>query len=509
MTVTTPRPVSSILGVRGRGARGRPPLARREAALVAVAVLACLGVGIAIVASPLVALLVTVLMALGVAVAVHPPLAAYLLVGLTPLIVGIDRGRVVPLLRPNEVLLALCAGALLVRGVWELRSGARFRPRLGLVAASLVLMAVCNSVLPLLWMGVRHQPISSDDLSYAAVLWKFLGLYAVVRYSVRTEGQAMRCLWIGMTTGGLVAVIAILQSLHLFGIDTLLDTFYASVGDTSVLSFSRGSATLGLAAATGDLMIFNLAIAAGYWNRYGFHPKILAPLAVLFLAGIVSAGEFSTIIGMVVAIVALGILFRRADVPIVLGLLGLGAGVVLAPVVMTRLSGFRGGSLPESWVGRLANLRGYFWPRLLEHDNFLLGVQPSARVPSPDTLALPWIWIESGYIWLFWGGGVPLFAAFVFFVIVTVRRSLALARRPGALGVTATGVFVAVLDVAVLMLFDPHITYRGSADMLFVLLALMAALGRDGGAVGSHPHDRHDCPGVPADPTVSSTEVEP
>jgi hypothetical protein len=422
----------------------------------------------------------------------------------TPLVVGIDRGRVVPLLRPNEVLLVLCAGALILRGVWEMRSGVRFRPRLGLVAASLVLMAVCNSVLPLLWMAVRAHPISSDDLSYAAVLWKFLGLYAVVRYSVRTEGQAMRCLWIGMIAGALVAVIAILQSLHLFGIDTLLTAFFGSDGDTSGLSAGRGTATLGLAAATGDLMIFNLAVAAGYWRRYGFHPKILAPLAVLFGVGVVSSGEFSTMIGLAAAIIALGILFRRADVPIVLGLLGLGAGVVLAPVVSTRLSGFSSTSgLPESWVGRLNNLEGYFWPRLLEHDNFLLGVQPSARVPSPDTLALPWIWIESGYTWLLWGGGVPLFAAFVFFVIVAVRRSFALGRRPGALGITATGVFVAVPVVAILMIFDPHITYRGSADMLFVLLALMAALGSDAGAAG------HACPGVRADPSVSSTEVEP
>ena len=98
---------------------------------------------------------------------------------------------------------------------------------------------------------------------------------------------------------------------------------------------------------------------------------------------------------------------------------------------------------------------------------------------------------------------MPLFAAFALFVIVTARSSLARARRPGALGITATAVFVAVGVVAVLMLFDPHITYRGSADMLFVLLALMASLGSTAGAAGQHS------PGVSSDPSVSRSEVEP
>ena len=106
--------------------------------------------------------------------------------------------------------------------------------------------------------------------------------------------------------------------------------------------------------------------------------------------------------------------------------------------------------------------------------NFLLGVQPSARVPSPQSLALPWVWIESGYTWLLWGGGVPLLAGFVLFVWVAVRSSWRMTQRPDAWGVCATAVFVAVPVVAVLMVFDPHITYRGSGDLLFMLLAVLA-----------------------------------
>ncbi|HXY46242.1 MAG TPA: hypothetical protein VEH29_18800, partial [Acidimicrobiales bacterium] len=127
--------------------------------------------------------------------------------------------------------------------------------------------------------------------------------------------------------------------------------------------------------------------------------------------------------------------------------------------------------LPISWIGRLNNLRTYFWPTLFSHFNWLLGVRPAARVPV-SSQAFGYVWIESGYTWLLWGGGLPLLGSYFAFIWIAMRRAWSLLRVPGPVGVAALGVFALLASQVVVMAFDPHLTYRGSADALFAALAL-------------------------------------
>ena len=435
------------------------------------------GVGALLGRQPLAALVLLAAVGVGAWVYLRPEAAAYLLIFLTPLTAGIDRGTVLPVLRPNEALAVLVCVALAIRWIARLRTGAVRMPRLNALDGILIGLAVCTSIVPLMMMLIRHRGITADDLQYAIVLWKYLAVYLIIRFSVRTERQAYWCLALSMAAASIVCVIGILQSLDLFGVPRLLGTLWAPFGVERTLAIGRGSSTLALAAAVADLAILNLVLAVGLLLRGSKHRVLLGGVILCCLFGTLGAGEFSTVLGLFVAMLALVIVSRATRlIGYAVPLLLLGT-VVMWPVIQTRLMGFQSASgLPDSWIVRLRNLNTYFWPELGAHGNWLFGVRPSARVPAAHE-EFGWVWIESGYSWLLWGGGVPLLAAYVWFVVMSMRRAAAAARRStGVVAAIGLAIFAAVAADVVLMIFDPHLTYRGAADALFGLLAILRSL---------------------------------
>jgi hypothetical protein len=272
-----------------------------------------------------------------------------------------------------------------------------------------------------------------------------------------------------------VGIIAVVQSLGLFGVSNILATYYNNFGNTGALDLGRGSSTLALPIAVADLMVFNLAIAAGLLLRGSNHRKALWVLVGILVAGAFGAGEFSGVLGLAIGAVTIAFLSSRVAPILALTPVGLGAATFLKSVIQKRLIGFSNSAgWPISWVTRLANLRTYFWPKLSSHYNFILGLTPTARVPVASQVT-GFVWIESGYTWLLWAGGIPFLISYLYFVSIGVRMMNRIQRRQkDAVGAAATAAVVGLIVVSILMIMDPHLTYRGSADLLFSLLALGA-----------------------------------
>ncbi|MEV7627829.1 lipid II flippase MurJ [Actinoplanes sp. NPDC089786] len=484
---------------RRRRARrlGRGPGATANLVLLAGAA----GAGALLGLNPLAAVMALGAIGVGAWVFARPAVAAYLLIFLTPLTAGIDRGTVLPVLRPNEALAVLVGAALVVRWVVRVRTGGVRIPRMNSLDGAFIGLAVFSSIVPLLMMLARHREITADDLQHAIVLWKYLAVYFIIRFSISSVKQAYRCIALSMATACIVSVLGVLQSLDLFGVPKLLGTLWAPFGVERTLAIGRGSSTLALAAAVADLAVLNLALAVGLLLRGARHRVLLGGVILICLFGTLGAGEFSTVLGLFVAVAMIVVVSRATRlIGYAVPLLLLG-GVVMWPVIQTRLLGFQSASgLPDSWIVRLRNLNTYFWPELGSHGNWLLGVRPSARVPAAHE-EFGWVWIESGYTWLLWGGGVPLLGAYLCWVVVSLRRATAAARHAtGAVAAIGLAVSAAVAADVVLMLFDPHLTYRGAADALFGLLAILRSLTEPPGpddkppGAGHQPRDTEAAP---------------
>jgi hypothetical protein len=425
--------------------------------------------------SELIVLLVLVTLAAFSLIVSRPQFGAYLYLMTSPLIVGIARGDVFPVVRPNEFIAILFIGALALRSVFAMLTRVNLQARVGRVDLAFVLLALTSSVVPLLLRNFRGLAVSTDDLLYPVALWKYLLIYWAFRLSISTPSQVTRCLCLSMASAALVGVIGILQVEDLFGIPVFLHRYYDQPfeGHTTLVT-ERATSTVASAFGLADLMIMNLVIAMTLLRFKQSGRWILWGASALFFSGCIAAGEFSGIIGMGIAMLVFAVISGRLSRVLAVSVPAfLVAGAVFLPVISKRLAGFQEGSgLPPSWHGRWNNLSDYFLPVLFSNFNWLLGVRPAARLPAHETWR-QWVYIESGYIWLLWIGGIPLLVAFIFFAGASGRHLWQIAReRSDAIGVTATAGFAYLIALLILMFLDPHLTLRGSADLFFPLLAL-------------------------------------
>jgi hypothetical protein len=400
--------------------------------------------------------------------------ATYAYLGTLPIIAGIDRGNLIPLVRPNEALLVVLLAGALIGGYLRWCRGERMplqANRLDLPLGAFVLMA---TAWPLLSLMLRGQVPVASDLAAVLPVCKLVAIYLLVRFSVTTDAQLVRCFRLVLWPGAVIALIAILQTLNFGPVVAMLQTVWTPDSNTAALA-ERGTTTLGSPIATGDYIIICLTLLICCGARGLLDRRERLGLGIVLGAGVLAAGQFSTwISGLVVAVLILwrfATVRRRALRFLWLVPVAFAFG---APALIGRLQGFSEYGVPRSWLGRWDNLSSFYLPRF-EPINVLLGVSPNSVLPAPER----WrevIYLESGYLQLLWVGGLPLLAAFIWLSVAVLRRTSELITRPNgqsdAVWAAASTLWVCWWFVIILTVLDPHLTLRGTGDVLFMLIGI-------------------------------------
>ncbi|OLM20179.1 MULTISPECIES: hypothetical protein [unclassified Pseudonocardia] len=399
-----------------------------------------------------------------------PVIGTYAYLATLPIIAGIDRGNLLAWVRPNEALLALVLLGALVGAYLRLCRGDPWPLRSHLTDLPLAVFLLLSTVWPIASLMLRGHVPTAGELAAVLPICKLVALYVLVRCTVVRDDQVVRCVRLIIWPATVVALIAILQTLEFAPVLHALESTWSPDANAGALE-TRGSTTLASPIATGDVIIIAsvLTVACGVRRVLPLRELVLA--GSVLSCGILAAGQFSTWISAAVAVALLlwsvpdlrrwaWRLLPLAPIPLLIG----------APVLMGRFADFGDTGVPVSWQGRWDNLSNAYIPAF-EPVNWLIGVTPDPVLVAPET----WrdvIYLEAGYLAFLWIGGVPVLAGFVWLSASVLRSVRSQVDRPGAAGAVAMTLRISWIFLLVLTVLDPHLTLRGTGDLLFSLLAL-------------------------------------
>ncbi len=427
----------------------------------------------------------------------YPPFASWILVAGTPFIVGVPRNLYLPLLRPNEVFLIIVCFALGVRWLFKSRN---FTFKINKFEVVMLIFVFFGSIMPLVFTYGRLRPLLNDDIFYSITLWKFVAIYAIIKSTIRTPQQVRELLWVTLLASTVIGFMAVLDSRNTANFAFTLANYFPP--GQNVINDGRGAATIGNPIGLGGYMAIHSFIAFAMLLKGERPVWLLGPIAFMGVFGTMGSGQTSGLIALVAGTAGFVLVTKSIKKVLTFGIpVMIVTSFLLYPIIEARVTGLsndgtltswqRDGieNLPpqdqpfaiyvtnpgSSWDVRQYNLESFFLPQFKSLNDWLWGVSPQARVPEPDSGVndAQYIWIESGHLWLFWIGGLPLFVAFMLFMFYGAKYMWDQSRsREGPVAIAAVGAFSAFCALFVVQTFDPHITLRGSADIFWPLIAL-------------------------------------
>lgn len=444
--------------------------------LIPVIVAACTGVLLGAISlfSPLIAVGVSLAIILILVALKKPMFLCILVVTATILTSGIERGRFVPVLSINEIIL-LFAG---VMSLMIFVAGKRWRINLpGYFGAAFSILIVGTMVSPIAYFLITETPLTMNNAFKLAAPLQYLLLFWVFVSLPESEADHKTIIWWMLGLGALVAVIGIAQGLGIGIVEQILSSIYASSHEAMAASVGRITSILG---SWNTLGIFMMSIIFLCWSAL-FEVDLLRGrvlimgVMALCVLCLLMSGSYAGIIGSVIGLVFMQVVSQRKikSIPalitcfMALVLIVLLCYPFLRPLIERRLAyQFRyGGLIPQTLSFRFQVWRDVFIPAIKEH--FPWPVYPSVPVNYA------WQFEESQYILLLFRTGLVGFLAYLLWIGITCSWLMRNYRTGKGFTKAITSAALTIVAVLVITGFTNEVfSFAGTIDFLWILLAL-------------------------------------
>jgi hypothetical protein len=398
-------------------------------------------------------------------------------VGLTPLVGGIRRGLLIPVVRLSELLVAVTFACVVGVMLAEHR-----RPRFGPIDIAYGVLLLFGTAVPVMVAFYTDGALSTDGWSTFLGPVKFYLAYRIVVDTVRTDSDLRRLLICLLFAGAAVAVVGIFEYFNVGNLQSFLNAYFmeGDLTDTwqqQVADTRRIIATVGSWNVSGAFFAFHVAlvIALVQLRTWILRRWMVISVGAICAVGLLLSGSMASTLGLCIAITTYAVVRHRVPRPTILVsalVVAILAGILFRPFLEVRLeTQYPAGAselIPSSVQYRIALWRDQFLPALRDHE--ILGLGPS--LPSQ----IDWMTEESQYLFNMYKGGIPyLFATLGLFAVLIVQLRRRYPYQTGgqqAATLSALGLSVALV---VINLNNAYSTYGVPAQTFWVLVGLSSA----------------------------------
>ncbi len=446
-----------------------------------------LGTAILLSISPYVALVPVVLAVLLIPLVRRPRIAPAVVLLLVPLVSGMPRGSIVPIFKPNELVLIF----VFVAYALALLLGKKQKIETTFLDKAFLIFVMARSVLPLIAHPVSVAADPATLAKFFLAPFQYYLLYRLILGTARTREDLTLLLRVMIAGAVVVAVVGLLQAMRVPEIEHLLRTYYPS--GKLIYTFEHSRRVTSLFGGGWNVCGFYLSqallltIALHPFERPGLSRAVLVVTGMLLALVMGLSFSFTTTITLVVALAYFGYrkgklgtyLLRAAPVAVLLFVFAL---TLFGGALQERLSlQFRGTFLPATLLARL-----YFWKEMVLPaigGKLIWGIGPSR---------FAWTTAESEYVFFVVNCGLVGLAGFLVFIGFVWKKLRALSRRINPATLEGTLVVLGLtlfLQNLIASTTGHYFEYSGASETLWAVWA-MAAVGvklRDGSTGTSVP----------------------